>query len=311
MMELSGIVGADARMTIRYEGSFLWAIFRWRGSVWKAIWRDLMIWLLIYYSVRLGIDYLLSHNQRAFVRDLIQMFDSYTNRIPLEFLLGFYVSQTVTRWWNQVHELKSPQDLMSTIVSYIHDLDDDSVRIRHTVARYLLMANTLAFRNISSRIQEVYPHNQAFVEVGLMTEEERQILEKVPSPVAYELPFLWANELVRSKVGNQMKILSGFSHLRRAIASLMRYNSFSLPLVYTQTVTVAVYGYFLFCLIGHQFTAQPNTVDTVVPFLTIFRFMFGVGWLKPTCLAELMVGPELADDGMWSKFQKYKQVKNA
>lgn len=267
-------------MTIRYEGSFIWAIFRWRGSVWKAIWRDLIIWLLAYYSVRLVIDYFLTQHHRSSVKNLVKMFDTYTNRIPLEFLLGFYVSQTVSRWWTQVHDLKSPHDLMATIVAYVHENEAESARIRHTVARYLLMGNTIAFRNISSRIREVYPTNDSFVQVGLMTEEERKLIEKAPACVAFELPFVWAMELVRAKVGNQVRILAGFSKLRGSILSLMRFNAFSLPLVYTQTVTVAVYGYFVFCLLGHQFAEIEGTVDTVIPFLTIFRFMFGVGWLK-------------------------------
>jgi hypothetical protein len=62
------------------------------------------------------------------------------------------------------------------------------------------------------------------------------------------------------------------------------------PFCYTclfsfQVVTVAVYSFFLACLIGRQFL-NPNKdypgheMDLVVPVFTILQFLFYMGWLK-------------------------------
>lgn len=92
-------------MTIHYEGSFFKSVFRWRGSVWKAIWKDLLMWLVAYYGIKLFFMFAFTKDQHDSVRSLIKLFDTYTTRLPLEFLLGFYVTTTVNRWWAQVFKL--------------------------------------------------------------------------------------------------------------------------------------------------------------------------------------------------------------
>lgn len=49
-------------------------------------------------------------------------------------------------------------------------------------------------------------------------------------------------------------------------------------MVYTQTVAIVVYGYFLFGLIGHQYVG--SAIDLYVPWLAILQFIFYVGWLN-------------------------------
>lgn len=54
-----------------------------------------------------------------------------------------------------------------------------------------------------------------------------------------------------------------------------------------QVVTVAVYSFFLACLIGRQFLdpAQGypgHNVDFYLPVFTLLQFFFYVGWLKVT-----------------------------
>ncbi|NXR17317.1 BEST2 protein, partial [Cinclus mexicanus] len=66
---------------------------------------------------------------------------------------------------------------------------------------------------------------------------------------------------------------------------LFHYDWISVPLVYTQVVTIAVYTFFLTCLIGRQFLdpAQGyagHELDLGVPVFTLLQFFFYVGWLK-------------------------------
>ena len=51
-------------MTISYSGSFISLLLRWKGSLWKSVWRELFIWLILYYVVRLIYDLALSDKQR-------------------------------------------------------------------------------------------------------------------------------------------------------------------------------------------------------------------------------------------------------
>lgn len=56
----------------------------------------------------------------------------------------------------------------------------------------------------------------------------------------------------------------------------------------TQVVTIAVYSFFAFCLIGRQFLeplepGQEGDLDMYVPLSTLLQFFFYAGWLKVRC----------------------------
>ncbi|KAE8300968.1 Bestrophin-2 Vitelliform macular dystrophy 2-like protein 1 [Larimichthys crocea] len=79
---------------------------------------------------------------------------------------------------------------------------------------------------------------------------------------------------------------------------LFHYDMISVPLVYTQVVTLAVYSFFLVCLIGRQFLDpsqgyQGHDLDLYVPIFTLLQFFFYAGWLK---VAEQLINPFGEDD---------------
>ena len=52
--------------------------------------------------------------------ELICIFASkFDNLIPLTFLVGFYVTQVVTRWWGEFQALPWPDKIAFKLVSYI------------------------------------------------------------------------------------------------------------------------------------------------------------------------------------------------
>lgn len=91
-------------MTIEYgtKPRMYKLLFHWHGSAWKAIYKELLLWLIAYYIIRFGIIFGCPTNKLNTVKSVINLFDTYTSRIPLEFLLGFYINQIVARWWTQV-----------------------------------------------------------------------------------------------------------------------------------------------------------------------------------------------------------------
>jgi hypothetical protein len=98
-------------MTISYSGSFISLLLRWKGSLWKSVWKELLIWLVVYYGIRGVYDFALSPTQRfehicdrrkeeskyifrSTFESLSQTFEYYTTLMPLTFLLtvvGKYV----------------------------------------------------------------------------------------------------------------------------------------------------------------------------------------------------------------------------
>ncbi len=89
-------------MTVRYTGrSIQHLLLRWKGSIYKLIWPDLGIFLILYFLLsilyRYGLD---SGQQRNFEKISIYC-DKYLTLIPVSFVLGFYVSLVIGRWWAQ------------------------------------------------------------------------------------------------------------------------------------------------------------------------------------------------------------------
>lgn len=75
--------------------------FRWRGSIYKLVWLDVTSFLLIYYTLNLTYRLILNEDQKKTFEALVKYCDQNSTLIPLSFVLGFYVSVVMTRWWNQ------------------------------------------------------------------------------------------------------------------------------------------------------------------------------------------------------------------
>lgn len=77
---------------------------------------------------------------------------------------------------------------------------------------------------------------------------------------------------------------------------MLDYDWISVPLVYTQVVTLVVYCYFIVSAIGRQYiTTNENNenIDLYFPFFLVIEFFFYMGWLK---VAEVLINPYGDDD---------------
>uniref|UniRef100_A0A915J165 Bestrophin homolog n=1 Tax=Romanomermis culicivorax TaxID=13658 RepID=A0A915J165_ROMCU len=141
----------------------------------------------------------------------------------------------------------------------------------------------------------------------LITKDELQqyvqIKEKYPNVYVYWTPIVWAvNLLSKAYQEGRIKSDSNFRteilSIRGKLGSLTAYDWITIPLVYTQVITVAVHGYFALCLLGRQYVARfdpadPSTVDLLFPFFTFLQFVFYMGWLK---VAQVIMNPFGEDD---------------
>lgn len=88
-------------MTVSYSDQFVKLLFRWRGSIWKSIWKELIVFLVLYYTINFIYRFALTTEQQATFVKFITFCNYATQYIPLLFLLGFYVFLIVGRWWDQ------------------------------------------------------------------------------------------------------------------------------------------------------------------------------------------------------------------
>ncbi|CAL8242614.1 unnamed protein product [Merluccius merluccius] len=173
--------------------------------------------------------------------------------------------------------------------------------------RYVSLTSVLIFRSVSTAVCKRFPTMEHVVEAGFMTPEERKVYENISSPhLKYWIPVVWFTNLA-CKARQEGRILDSvdlqtilkeMNKFRTWCSTLFGYNWVGIPLVYTQVVTLAVYTFFIGCLIGRQFLdpAQKypgHTLDLYVPIFTLLQFFFYSGWLK---VAEQLINPFGEDD---------------
>ena len=93
----------------------------WKGSVAKLIWHDLIMFLFLYYVLSFLYRFWLIQNEvyREYFEIICIYCSRFQNLIPVEFLTGFYVTQVVTRYWDQFMSLQWPDGLALKLVSFV------------------------------------------------------------------------------------------------------------------------------------------------------------------------------------------------
>ncbi|XP_076312857.1 bestrophin-4-like isoform X2 [Tachypleus tridentatus] len=218
-------------------------LFRWRGSIYKLLYREMAIFCGLYYSLTALYRYILSGNQRTVFEKLAIYCEAFTNLIPLSFVLGFYVSIVVSRWWQQFMSLPWPDKPCMLISAYVHGRDERGRIIRRTLARYLSLLSVLTFQAVSTAVKKRFPTLVHLEEAGLMTKEERTVYEEIPMAHGkWWVPAQWFTALtMRARKEGRIKddillsnLLNEMHTFRGNCGMLFSYDWISIPLVYTQ-----------------------------------------------------------------------------
>uniref|UniRef100_A0A8D2JJF1 Bestrophin homolog n=1 Tax=Varanus komodoensis TaxID=61221 RepID=A0A8D2JJF1_VARKO len=219
---------------------------------------------------------------------------------------GFYVTLIVNRWWAQYTSIPLPDQLMCVVSSNVHGKDEKGRILRRTLIRYANLSSVLILRSVSTRVLKRFPTMDHLVEAGFMTQDEYNKFESLHSDFnKYWIPCVWFTNLaaqarrdgrIRDDVALRL-LMDELNHYRSKCSMLFHYDWISIPLVYTQVVTIAVYSFFAFCVVGHQFLQssekENEQLDMYVPLPTLLQFFFYAGWLK---VAEQIINPFGEDD---------------
>ncbi|XP_076149300.1 bestrophin-4 [Alosa pseudoharengus] len=293
---------ADARFA-----GFSKLLFRWKGSIYKLLYKEFIVFCLLYSAISIVYRCSLNETQQTLFEKTALYCEQFSNFIPMSFVLGFYVTQAFSRWWGQYTSFPLPDNLMMVVSGNVHGVDERGRLLRRTLMRYANLSSVLILRSISTRVRRRFPTLDHIVQAGFMTEKEQKHLDHLYSDFnKYWMPLTWFSNLAaqareegRVKDDIALRLLMDELNKYRAKCSMLfHYDWISIPLVYTQVVTVAVYSYFAFCLIGRQFLNPKHkypghSLDLYIPVFTLLQFFFYAGWLK---VGELIINPFGEDD---------------
>ncbi|KAH8380219.1 hypothetical protein KR009_009504 [Drosophila setifemur] len=298
--------------TCKTFGCFWKLLIRWRASIYKIIWLDLLAFLCSFYLMAFLYRNGLREQDKPIFEDIVMYCNSYGNLIPLSFVLGFYVAIIVDRWWSQYITVPWPDPLAVYVSALVRGQDEHGRLMRRTIMRYMCLALTMVLSMISPVIKRRFPTYDQLIEVGLLNANEANIIKamdvKFPKHPKYWMPIIWASSIV-TRARKEGRIWDDFSlksmidelnKFRSGCNMLIHYDTISVPLVYTQVVTLAVYMYFMAAVFGHQWIDRDtprgkfsNLVNYYFPLFSTLEFFFFMGWLK---VAETLICPFGDDD---------------
>ncbi len=103
---------------------------------------------------------------------LSRFFDDYSSLIPLTFVLAFYVSHVISRWWDQWNSIPWPDAIAFKVNAYVNGDDEHSRLVRRNVVRYACLAIVDTLCMVCTKVKKRFPTKEHLVEAGLLTEEE-------------------------------------------------------------------------------------------------------------------------------------------
>uniref|UniRef100_A0A915Q4J4 Bestrophin homolog n=1 Tax=Setaria digitata TaxID=48799 RepID=A0A915Q4J4_9BILA len=282
-------------------------LFRWRGSIWKSITLELFVWLLLFAVISVIYRVALTNEQVRTFEQFIHYCDEKLDYIPVNFMLGFFVTIVLSRWINFFVNIGYIDNIALMVAAYVKGSDDRARMLRRNIIRYCVLSQALVFRDISMRVRKRFPTIEALVTAGFMMKHEKEKYDAIQYRYAkYWMPFQWAlslcqearnqqkisSDILLEKVGEEIKIF------RTNLAILCNFDWVPLPIMYPQLIVLAVHTYFLVGAIARQYITSEKaqnspTLDIYLPIMTIIQFIFYMGWLK---VAEAMLNPFGEDD---------------
>jgi len=248
-------------------GAFLRLLFLWKGSIYQGIWGDLLLFWLSYFGISFTYRLVLCEEEamKQSFEKICVYFGHFDHWIPIGFVLGFYVTQIVNRWWDQFCSIPWPDKLGMNLVTFLPG-GGERRKVRRYVVRLANLSAILCLRRMSAHVARRFPSYEHLVKAGLMTRSEKIKLEKMNDTVNnlhqttwYPLQWAQARLLRCSERGwirsdfMMMELQKNLNDYASFNGWLLCYSWVNIPLAYTQLVTIAVHVYFLVALFGRQY----------------------------------------------------------
>ncbi|KAL8170063.1 UNVERIFIED_CONTAM: Bestrophin-1 [Gekko kuhli] len=155
------------RVADAHLGTFSQLLLQWKGSIYKLLYCEFLIFISFYFGISIVYRLILSESQRLIFEKLALYCNSYAELIPVSFVLGFYVTLVVSRWWGQYESIPWPDRLMSLVSSSVEGKDEYGRLLRRTLVRYVNLLSVLILRSVSTAVFKRFPSIEHVVRAGM------------------------------------------------------------------------------------------------------------------------------------------------
>ncbi|KAI6216656.1 Bestrophin/UPF0187 family-containing protein [Aphelenchoides fujianensis] len=277
-------------------------LFRWRGSVWKAILSDVVVWAFAYVGINLFLRHLCNDAQQSnftlFQKALTERMRGY----PMVFMIGFFTNVVFNRWVTIFQFIGFIDNTALAVAAGIRGTDKETRVLKRNIIRYCVLSQALAFRDISITARRRFPEVESLLDCGLMTPTEYDLYEARPLPISKSwLPIHWALNLVvlareQGKIQADMicwQVQEKIREFRNNLHKLSCFDFCPVPLVYPQIIYLAVRCFFGLTLISAQTLGNDSFPLLNLPIVPLIEFVLIDGWVN---VSGVLIQPFGDDD---------------
>ncbi|KAI6227356.1 Bestrophin-like protein [Aphelenchoides fujianensis] len=295
--------------------NFAKLMVKWKGSVWKLVMFEALIWSALYWSIQATYFFWIRNTEyNETFEMLVQYMKKNESATFVTILLGFFTSITIERWWACYDLMVWPDGLASVLATYLRECTetipiDEMKRLRKTMARYIILSYIFLMRDICEPVKRRFPD---WKDVGIMTaEEETYITDMIASGhtgAKYAVPLYWILWMLKERFQEEDKTktpksaMEEFEHhhvvveivtFRGRLGDVMNFDFVPNPiLAYTQACILAVYLYAVQQLFSRQVLYSEGDVHAYnlayIFLLTLSQVIWFLGWYKA---AQVMINP--------------------
>ena len=139
-----------------------------KSAIIGVTWRPLLFFLVLYYSFQV---FFRLTDEETFMKkevltDWVKKMQSHDKTATkyLTFILGFYVSQMITRWWDQVKSLPFIEPITNCLSGFVQMTFKDDLKSKESalelnkkIARYCLLSWTMCLVSITTHTFKALP----------------------------------------------------------------------------------------------------------------------------------------------------------
>lgn len=299
------------------------SMFQWNESCIKLIWKQLLVYVLIYALMGVIYNYGLTKEAQESFNDFSTYLSQQVTTLPMMLVMGFFTSTALSRWYGTANMIPGTNRIIKTFIESVkEDVPEGRTTIDHYI-RYVLLFWLLNLRLICEPLRKRYPTLRSIQrKTGLIFDNERIRLEEhekqregkrtVPLVV-----FDWLNALLKGALQKKVidtpeywRNVEAVQNLKKGGGNLIKFATQNTPNVLIQTVTIAVYCYGLVTMLGHQIgLAGKNSAISV--FFSYFPFPYGLSffffyiWLKVGRIATDPFGDDEEDIDVIKMFEDH------
>ncbi|XP_046635190.1 bestrophin-4-like [Daphnia pulicaria] len=284
-------------------------LFRWRSSIYKFIWKHVLVYYFLFYLLSILHGVLDIERKKTF-EALAKYCLKNTNSINLMLMLTFFTTTAMQRLFSIQTMIPGTAKVITFFIMSLKTNLPEGPIIVEQFARWTVLAWILTFRVVCKPLRKMFPDMISLQVAGIIREKERCILERVETEgnktpralIVIDWMLLLLKETAIhnrfTEKSNHLKVLDIVMAFKKNCGNIIKFATKNIPYALIQAAIIVVYVYGLVTLMARNFEEAGNSgflegivnYFPVIPSLQFFIFLI---WLN---FGRAAVNPFGTDD---------------